>query len=448
MVHQQRVATLVHGKRTGKGPVIYWMSRDQRVNDNWAILFALAKANELRAPLHVVFTLASSFSGANIRHYDFMLQGLKEVEQELAIKGIAFVLLMGEPHQTLTHYIQQTDAAELVSDFDPVRVKRHWKELVDERIDIAHFDVDTHNIVPCRVASTKAEFGAYTIRPKIKKLLPQFLTDFPHFPNVEVKSYSETVDWQKVLNWLSPNPNVPPVGWIKPGSSQALTCLQDFISHRLTGYDQLRNNPLADGQSNLSPYLHFGQMSAQRVAIEVTRANSSEESKATFLEELIIRRELSDNFCFYNEQYDQTSGFHAWAQQSHAAHRLDEREYTYSRADIEGSLTHDRLWNAAQVEMAKTGKMHGYMRMYWAKKILEWTTSPEQAMEFAIYLNDKYSLDGRDPNGYAGIAWSIGGVHDRAWGERPVFGKIRYMNYNGCKRKFDVEGYISKYQRL
>lgn len=447
MVHHQRVTTLAHGKRTGKGPVIYWMSRDQRVSDNWALLFALAKANELRVPLHVVFTLAPSFLESNMRHYDFMLQGLKEVEQELAIKGISFILLMGEPHQTLTQYIQHTDAAELVSDFDPLRVKRDWKKLVNERIDITHLEVDAHNIVPCWDASPKVEFGAYTLRPKINKLLPRFLTDFPEFSQVEVKSYSETVDWQKVLDWLNPDSEVPAVGWLKSGESQALIYLQDFILHRLTEYAQQRNNPLADGQSNLSPYLHFGQLSAQRVAIEVSRAKGSEESKSAFLEELIIRRELSDNFCFYNEHYDQTAGFHSWSQQTHESHRRDEREYTYSKAELEGALTHDRLWNAAQVEMAKTGKMHGYMRMYWAKKILEWTASPEQAMELAIYLNDKYSLDGRDPNGYAGIAWSIGGVHDRAWGERPVFGKIRYMNYNGCKRKFDVEGYISKFQR-
>ncbi len=164
-----------------------------------------------------------------------------------------------------------------------------------------------------------------------------------------------------------------------------------------------------------------------------------------FLEELIVRRELSDNFCYYNPDYDTTKGFHNWAKQSHSEHCNDERDFTYSLAQFEQAKTHDNLWNAAQKEMVKTGKMHGYMRMYWAKKILEWTKSPEQAMEFSIYLNDKYSLDGRDPNGYAGIAWSIGGVHDRAWGTRPVFGKIRYMNYNGCKRKFDVEGYIEKF---
>ena len=205
---------------------------------------------------------------------------------------------------------------------------------------------------------------------------------------------------------------------------------------------------MVNGQSNLSPYIHFGHLSAQRVAIEVTKAVAPQEDKSAFLEELIVRRELSDNFCLYNPDYDNVNGFHQWASSTLNNHKDDEREFIYALNEFENALTHDPLWNAAQLEMVKTGKMHGYMRMYWAKKILEWTKSPEQAMEFAIYLNDKYSLDGRDPNGYTGIAWSIGGVHDRAWSERPIFGKIRYMNYNGCKRKFDVNSYISAVSKI
>ena len=160
------------------------------------------------------------------------------------------------------------------------------------------------------------------------------------------------------------------------------------------------------------------------------------------LEELIVRRELADNFTFYNTQYASFDGFPAWAKQSLNEHRKDKREYLYSLKQFEQAETHDPLWNAAQTQMINKGKMHGYMRMYWAKKILEWTPSPEEAMMIAIYLNDKYELDGRDPNGYAGIAWSIGGVHDRAWFDRPVYGKVRYMNYRGCESKFNVKEYI------
>jgi deoxyribodipyrimidine photo-lyase len=182
--------------------------------------------------------------------------------------------------------------------------------------------------------------------------------------------------------------------------------------------------------------------------LEVSEAHVDKQSRETFLEELVVRRELSDNFCFYNSNYDNFRGFPEWARKTLDIHRGDAREYHYTAEQLECAETHDDLWNAAQTEMVKRGKMHGYMRMYWAKKILEWTESPEMAMEVAVYLNDRYELDGRDPNGYAGIAWSIGGVHDRAWNERPVFGKIRYMSYNGCKTKFNVKEYLKLIRSL
>jgi len=218
--------------------------------------------------------------------------------------------------------------------------------------------------------------------------------------------------------------------------------LASFIEDKLFLYAEGRNDPVRDGQSNLSPYLHFGQLSAQRIAREVRKADIQEEAKSSFLEELIIRRELADNFCFYNAGYDNFAGFPAWAKLTLDQHRNDPRQYLYSTGQLERAETHDDLWNAAQKEMVKRGKMHGYLRMYWAKKILEWTPAPEAALATAIYLNDRYELDGRDPNGYAGIAWSIGGVHDRAWNERSIFGKIRYMSYNGCKAKFSIKRYI------
>jgi len=167
-----------------------------------------------------------------------------------------------------------------------------------------------------------------------------------------------------------------------------------------------------------------------------------------YLEELVVRRELSDNFCYYNDLYDSVKGAASWAQETLQAHADDKREYVYTKTALEEGKTHDSLWNAAQKELTVLGKMHGFMRMYWAKKILEWTASPEEALEIAIYLNDKYSLDGRDPNGYVGCMWSICGIHDQGWKEREVFGKIRYMNYNGCKRKFDVDAYVQRIRRV
>ena len=206
-----------------------------------------------------------------------------------------------------------------------------------------------------------------------------------------------------------------------------------------------RNDPNLNKLSNLSPHFHFGHISTQRVAYEIKKLDQFEVDKEAFLEEMIVRRELAENFCEYENNYDFFEGFHPWAQKTLNEHRSDEREYIYSSDEFEESKTHDPLWNAAQNQMKYHGKMHGFMRMYWAKKILEWSDSPEKALQIAINLNDKYELDGRDPNGYTGIAWSIGGIHDRAWFERPVFGKIRYMNYNGCKRKFNVDNYIKQY---
>jgi len=448
MVNTARVRTLKYSERKGKGPVVYWMSRDQRVHNNWAFLYALNEAATTVSPFYVVFSLVKSYPNANMRHYHFMIEGLREVEATLKSYGIPFYLLLGSPFNTIPEFINESGASMLVSDFDPLRWKMEWKQKVNDCIKIPHFEVDAHNIVPCWYASNKLEFGAYTLRPRIKKLLPEFLDNYPVVSNFTQSDSSITIDWNKVASCLQPDSDVKPVYWLRPGENAAQAILKEFLSEKLNGYAQNRNNPLLYGQSNLSPYLHFGHISAQAVTQSIISSSASEPDKSAFLEELIVRRELSDNFCFYSPSYDSTHSFHNWAQETHAKHGTDEREYVYTASEFENSLTHDKLWNAAQTEMVITGKMHGYMRMYWAKKILEWTSSPEEAMGIAIYLNDKYSLDGRDPNGYAGIAWSIGGVHDRAWNERPVFGKIRYMNYNGCRRKFDVDGYVNKITKL
>ncbi len=446
-MNNKRVRTLKTGKTTG-GPVVYWMSRDQRVRDNWALLFAQKLALNKGEPLVVVFCLVPQFLNATIRHYSFMLKGLLEIEADLAKKNITFYLLQGKPENVITAFVKKIKASALVGDFDPLTIKKDWKERVAEHIDIPFYEVDAHNIIPCWIASSKQEFGAYTLRPKINRLLPEFLDDLPLVKNhpFPCKAKLMKTDWEKVKQSLKVNKRVSEVNWINPGEKAANKSLKNFLTNRLKHYAQHRNDPNLDGQSNLSAYLHFGQLSAQRVALEVSRGGIDGSSKA-FLEELIVRRELSDNFCFYNSNYQSFDGFPAWAQKTLKQHRQDKREYFYSIKEFENAETHDELWNAAQLEMVERGKMQGYLRMYWAKKILEWTNSPEDALETAIYLNDTYELDGRDPNGYAGIAWSIGGVHDRAWGERPVFGKIRYMSFNGCKAKFNVQEYIGKYKK-
>lgn len=445
MVNKDRIKQLKQG-REKDGPVVYWMQRDQRVDDNWALIYAGQKAKENNSSLVVIFCLTDSFLGATLRHYDFMLHGLKEVEKKLYSLNIPFRLLKGKQEQVIPEYLHKINAAVLVSDFFPLRIVREWKKNVLSNLDIPYYTVDAHNIIPCWKTSDKEEFAAYTIRPKIHKLLPDYLEEFPKLS----KQLNNTVDiektnWEKVRNDIIVDDSVTAVDWIKPGEKAAISMFKMFLDHKLEKYDSERNDPTKSAISNLSPYLHFGHISAQRIALDIKAANGNEESRKSFLEELIVRKELADNYCFYNKDYDSFEGFRDWAKDTLNAHRKDKREYIYGKEDFENSDTHDPLWNAAQIEMVRAGKMHGYMRMYWAKKILEWTKSPEEAIQIAIYLNDKYELDGRDPNGYTGIAWSIGGIHDRAWAERPIFGKIRYMNYNGSKRKFDVKKYIDEH---
>lgn len=422
------------------------MSRDQRVSDNWALLFAAELAKGER-PLAVVFCLVPEFLEATERQYGFMLRGLRELEQTLSRHHIPFFLLLGKPEEEIVTFAKQVNAGAVVTDFDPLRIKQTWKTAAAKHLPCALFEVDAHNVVPCFVASPKLEFGAYTIRPKIHKQLRAFLTEFPKLPPQKI-AWPHTykpVDWEAVTSVLRIDRTVPEVTQFVPGEAAAQRALAAFCEERLPSYDAARNDPNADGQSGFSPYLHFGQLSAQRVALAASESAANSMNKAAFLEELIVRRELADNFCFYQPHYDSVAGFPNWARQTIDEHRKDKREYLYTLREFERAETHDALWNAAEREMVRTGKMHGYLRMYWAKKIFEWTKTPEEAMKIAIYLNDRYELDGRDPNGYTGIAWSVGGAHDRAWFPRAVFGKIRYMNANGCKKKFDTEAYIARY---
>lgn len=446
---EERARNLNFIEKGNNGLVIYWMSRDQRTRDNWSLLFSQHLAMKAKAPLVVVFCLDSTYPGATLRSFNFMLKGLEKVEAQLKELNIPFLLLQGSPEKEIPKIIRNTEAKTLVSDFDPLRIKTYWKNSIAEQISIPFYEVDAHNIVPCFVASPKLEFGAYTLRPKLKKLLNGYLQEFP-LPEFHPfnKERFPSVDWQHIIATLTCNRKVIAIDWLHPGEEAAHNVLSAFINSKLDNYAILRNDPSEDATSNLSPYLHFGQISAQRVALEVLKSNGNKASTESFLEELIVRRELSDNFCYYNSNYDNFSGLPAWAKTTLNEHRNDERPWIYSSIEFEKALTHDNAWNAAQKELIVRGKMHGYMRMYWAKKMLEWSTSPEEALSTAIYLNDKYAIDGRDTNGYVGCMWAIGGVHDRAWGSREVFGKIRYMNENGLKRKFDIQNYIVTYNPL
>lgn len=433
------------------GPVVYWSIRERRIQDNWALLYAIEAAEEITGSasnIRVVVALPPNFQAAAVRQYDFLTRGLIEQERDTTALGIPFDVVIGDPETEIPLYVHQHQPSLVVTDAVMLRLRRHWVDVVKYDTLAPMHEVDAHNIVPVWEASNKLEFAARTIRPKISRLLPTYLEPFPTIDSV-ADPVPYTTDWDAVRASYTVDTTVEPVASIVAGPAAAQQQLAEFLG-RLSSYTT-RNDPTTNGQSNLSPYLHFGQIAPQRVALDVLDAVNMSVDQISdirtvadgFLEELIIRRELSDNFVWYNDNYDRFEGFPDWAQQTLNEHRGDKRDHEYHIEDWEAATTHDALWNAAQREMVTTGKMHGFMRMYWAKKILEWSHSPEEALATAISLNDKYELDGRDPNGYVGIAWSIGGVHDRAWTERPVYGKIRYMNENGCRRKFDVDAYIA-----
>lgn len=475
-VNKQRIRK-VNSFPIGSGPVVYWMNRELRSDDNWALLYAQELALEQKVPLVVVYNLVAGFLGGGLRQWMFKLGGLRELERTLQTKNIPLFLILdeagpdGETSPTkLLELFESVKAGAVVTDFSPLRSQLAWVRTLKDKLNSAFFTVDAHNIVPVWVASDKEEWAAYTLRPKLYRLLPEYLETFPvikKHPYLFSGAVPE-IHWATLEQHPKIDHSVTVTDFV-PGERAAQKALKGFIDTALARYAAERNDPNAHAQSNLSPYFHYGMLAPERAVLEVltkvhepieevlhaakNKAKVDEkvplrliDHASAFLEELIIRRELADNFCFYNKNYDSTAGFADWAKKSHAKTKDEKRDYLYSREQFERGKTHDELWNAAQNEMVKSGKMHGYMRMYWAKKILEWTSGPEEAMQIAIYLNDKYELDGRDPNGYAGIAWSIGGVHDRAWFSRPIFGTIRYMARSGCEKKFDVKRYIERWQ--
>lgn len=443
MIDQNRVRQ-VNTTSFSQGPIVYWMSRDQRAHDNWALLYALQLAQEKNESVAVVFSLRTSFPYATERLVDFMLSGLAEVAQTLSGYAIPFYFLLGDPVEQIETFVNKYDVGAVISDFSPLLYNRVWKEQLGQKLTIPFYEVDTHNVVPCWKASPKQEFAAYTFRPKIHSVLTHYLTEFPQLTKQKNlwKEKMSLPDWEKISAQIAVDRSVKKVAWLKPGEKAAQKKLTEFIEEKLVHYSSLRNDPSQDMISGLSPYIHFGHIASQRIALTV-REEKHTESVDAFLEELIVRKELADNFCFYNKNYMNSKGFPDWAKKTLSEHAEDKREFSYTKKELEEGKTHDVLWNAAQLEMVKRGKMHGYLRMYWAKKIFEWVPNVDKALAIAQELNDTCFLDGRDPNGYVGIAWCMGGVHDRAWFEREIFGKIRYMSYNSQRKKFDSTKYIS-----
>ncbi|MGC9319622.1 MAG: deoxyribodipyrimidine photo-lyase [Armatimonadota bacterium] len=448
MIHDSRVRTLSEAPVREREYVLYWMQASQRERFNHALEYAVRAADELGVPVVAGFGLHEGFPEANARHFAFMLQGLQETEAALRERGIQLTVRKAPPDDAAIEFSHR--ACMVVCDMGYLRHQRQWRRTLAAEADCRVVQVEADVVVPVAVTSEKEEYAARTIRPKIHEHLDEYLVDLeqsgPERDSLEIGFNSADVsDWEAALARLDLDRSVAPVDAYVGGTSEAERLLDEFIGERLAQYDERRNEPADNWVSHVSPYMHFGQISPVYVASEV--AAHSGEGPEAYLEELIVRRELCINFCHYNDRYDSTEALPEWALQTLAEHAGDERPYIYDAAALERAETHDPYWNAAQMEMVLTGKMHNYMRMYWGKKIIEWTEEPSEAHALMARLNNRYELDGRDPNSWGSFAWCMG-KHDRPWQEREVFGKVRYMNAAGLERKFDIEAYVRKIDAL
>ncbi|MCL5037270.1 MAG: deoxyribodipyrimidine photo-lyase [Chloroflexi bacterium] len=438
--------------KPGGGAVICWMQSVQRAHDNHALEYAVENANRLNLPVIVLFILDPAYPAANLRHYTFMLQGIADTAKELENRGIAFFTAIGPPVETVVRVAKSLDAAMLVTDRGYLRHLRRWRKEAAAVLKIRMIEVDTNCVIPC-TAFTKEEYAAYTMRKKYNRLLPDYLV--PLKTHKPVKTFSQDpmrefnpYDIDGTLKILKIDRSVPPSAVYKGGPVEARKLLDTFLDGGLRDYAVEHGNAAINSGSRLSPYLHYGHISPLRIALEVDESGTGRENVGAFLEQLLVRRELSINFTWHNENYDMPSGWPEWGRLTLDGHRKDPRPMIYLRERLEAGETGDPVWDAAQKELLASGRIHNYPRMIWAKKLLEWTKSPEEAWETAVWLNDRYALDGRDPNGFTGIAWCIGGKHDRPWPERPIFGKIRYMSTGRAGSHFNVKGYINRVNDL
>ena len=393
----------LNNKPIRNGEFIYLCEREIRVKDNFALQFALQKSEELNLPLKIIHPRI---------HYEhkskqkFIDNQIDQARNQFRNLGLDFEIIENTPAEI----IKDINPAILIIDFNPI-LKRDYLKKADFKI----YEINGHNIIPARFVSSKQEYSAATIRRKIYYNIYPFLTEFVNLTSDKI---------------------------------EADLVLEDFINNKLQHYSETKNNPSGEVTSGLSKYLNLGFIASQRVALEILKSGVSDINKETFLEELIIRKELADNFCLYSENFKDFSSIPNWAKMSLNNHKYDIRPYIYSLEMLEKAKTHDKLWNATQTQLIKEGTTHGYLRMYWAKKILEWMPTPYEALKTAIYLNDKYAYDAPSANGYVGILWAIGGLHDRAFADYPVTGKIRRMTYNSMKRKYDLSNYIKKYTKF
>ena len=448
----ERVTVRRDGEPSPNGRcVVYWMQRAQRALDNPALDLAVEVANALKLPVVVFFAPVPFYPNANLRHYRFLQQGIADTVERCAKRNIGFVLRR-YPDHSLVKFCDEVGAALVIGDENPLREPDAWRTKATKKLKVPLWTVDADVIIPSKVL-LKAQYAARIIRPRLKVQFAEYLKPCsnakaklkwtpPHGFRQLPHDFDITKDWEGL------DRSVNPVDSFRGGTTEGLRLLREFVTKKLRNYPVKHGAPEVDGTSRLSPYLHFGHLGPITVALAVMSSKAPQAVKDDYLDQVITWRELSINFVHFNKLYDSIESAENWAHKTLGKHVRDKRPIIYTRKELETATTHDELWNAAQLQMLHAGWMHNYMRMYWAKKVLEWSDSPQKAYQTCVYLNDKYFLDGRDPNGYAGIAWAIAGKFDRPWFERPIFGTIRYMSGKSAAKKFDAEKYIEQMYAL
>ena len=448
-IHPERVQPLNDEPAASGSYVLYWMQASVRAAHNHALEYAIGRANEADQRLLVAFGLTEDYPEANLRHFAFLLEGLADAREALKERGVKLVVRRGSPDEVALELCR--DASLVVCDRGYLRHQRRWRENVAQNAGREVVQVESDVAVPVELASDKKEYAARTLRPKINRLRDEFLVGLSP-TGVEKQSVNMSVSGEdldrreELLQSLDIHRSVGPIEDFRGGHSEARAALDDFLANNFSSYDENRNQPQTDDVSHMSKYLHFGHISPVEIALAVMDSGGPEQTVESYLEELIVRRELAMNFVYYEPDYDSLECLPQWARDTLREHASDAREHIYTTEQLEAAETHDEYWNAAMREMVHTGYMHNYMRMYWGKKILEWTETPEQAHATTLSLNNKYFLDGRDPNSYANVAW-IFGQHDQGWKERPVFGKVRYMAASGLERKSRPKAYVEKVEQ-
>jgi deoxyribodipyrimidine photo-lyase len=429
--------------------VVYWMQRALRIQDNPALDTAIEAANLLGLPVVAFFLVIPNYPNANLRHYHFLQQGLRDAAADAAERGVGFVVRR-RPGNSLEAFLEEVSAALLIGDENPCREPERWRKVLARRLKIPYWTVDGDVVVPSRIFN-RSFVLLHHFRPHLNAELPKYLLALPKIsplhpwkPQKNLESFPLSADITEGFTQL--DRTIQPVDSFTGGAHAAMKRLRAFVRHDLARYEQTRSHPELSGTSRLSPYLHFGNIGPLTIALAVKKAVAEGQAAAAtaekFLDQLIGWRELSVLFVRHEPNYDSWECAAPWARQTLVEHAADPRPHRYSLPQLERAQTSDELWNAAQRQMVATGWMHNYLRMYWAKKILEWAPDPARAFDWAVLLNDRYELDGRDPNGYAGIAWAIVGRHDRPWFNRPVFGLVRPMTAASTAKKFNAALYI------